>query len=261
MLFVRGKQLELDIDPPARGVPEERPGPASGEDLELHARRLGAALGMLLQQSVDVALTNNRSTMISYRFTGGRLKVRMHRMFRHAVGEDIADIAAFIAGERGSSSGAVDAFIESHRDEVRGGASRGRRANLRTAGRAHDLDEVLQRVRNRYFGGLGEVRITWGRSRSTGAKRGARTRSRALATYNFDDGTIRVNPVLDSPRVPRYVLEWVVYHELLHHVLPVEESRGRRRYHTRRFRTLEKAFDRYEQAIAWEEANLDWLLR
>ena len=79
--------------------------------------------------------------------------------------------------------------------------------------------------------------------------------------YSFDDRVIRVSPVLDAREVPRFVVEWVVYHELLHHVLPVEQAGGRSRYHTRRFKTLERAFAHYDEAKQWEEQNLEWLLR
>ena len=84
--------------------------------------------------------------------------------------------------------------------------------------------------------------------------------SRALATYNYDNCTILVSPILDSRSVPGYVIEWIIYHELLHHVLPVEELKNRRIYHTRRFRVLERAFARYEDAKTWERRHLDQLL-
>jgi predicted metal-dependent hydrolase len=84
--------------------------------------------------------------------------------------------------------------------------------------------------------------------------------SRALATYSYDDKTIRISPVLDAPDIPLYVIEWIVYHEMLHHVLPVERNQGRRQYHTSRFKSLERAFVRYEEARKWEMANRDRLL-
>lgn len=253
-----GTQLELALG----GPPASRHNESTDRTtLDIHRKRLGAALGMLLDDTVEVVLTENRSTMVSYGFTGGRLVVRLHRMFRHAVGRDIAALAAYISGRKGESNDAIDAFIERHRSEVGARAASTRRAVRRTRGDSHDLAQMLGRVRRRYFGGLGEVEITWGRAARKRPKRNSRTRSRALATYCYDDKTIRVNSVLDSPRVPDYVLEWVIYHELLHHVLPVEESAGRRRYHTRRFKALERGFEKYEEAVAWEKANLDWLLR
>ena len=87
-----------------------------------------------------------------------------------------------------------------------------------------------------------------------------RSVSRALATYNYDTRTIRVSPVLDAPFVPAYVLQWVVYHELLHHLLPVTRSGGRFRYHTHQFRLYERAFRQYEEAKKWEKEHLEQLL-
>jgi hypothetical protein len=229
--------------------------------LDDHARRLAGYLSMALPQPVDVVFNENRHTMISYKGAQGRLIVRLHRMFRHAESIELHALARFISGREPAASRVLDRFIARHRGEIVGKARR--RAALGSAtGEVHDLLAVLARVRDRYFGGIGDVAICWGAARDTRSRRRrrTRTRSRALGTYSFEDRTIRVSPVLDSTRVPEFVLEWIVYHEMLHHVLPAEESEGRRRFHTRRFRALERGFERYGEAQAWEKANLDWLL-
>jgi hypothetical protein len=56
---------------------------------------------------------------------------------------------------------------------------------------------------------------------------------------------------LDSARVPRYVLEFVVYHELLHGLLDVEDGVSRRIRHTAEFRKKERAFAMYDEAQVW----------
>ena len=123
------------------------------------------------------------------------------------------------------------------------------------------LNEVLHRVTRTYFGGTAEVSITWGRKP---ARRGVRRRrgglrSRALATYSYDERLIRVSPILDSQKVPHYVMDWIIYHEMFHHVFPVDKAGSRNRYHTQSFRRLEMAFIDYEKAKDWEAAHRDWL--
>ncbi len=255
------RQIEIDFSRPAPAAPAE-PSPPREDRLEDHARRLAGFLSMALPQAVDVVFNQNRVTMISYKRAQGRLVVRLHRMFRHAGPDELAALARFLKGRDPAASLALDRFIAGHRAEIAAAARPRRRTSRISAGAAHDLIPVLERIRQRYFGGLGDVAICWSPAREGARGRGRRSRirSRALATYSFEDRTIRVSRVLDSPRVPEFVLEWIVYHEMLHHVLPLETSRGRRRFHTRRFRALERAYERYEEARAWEKANLDWLL-
>lgn len=229
--------------------------------LDFHRQRISGLLSILLPEPVDIVFNDNRSTMVSFKRRLGRLEIRLHRMFRHADDRVLGTLARFVAGRDSRASRELDRFIERHRAEIRARKRRAPRPG-RTAGRFQDLGEILDGVCREYFGGAIDVRVCWGRASRRGKRpRRGSTRTRALATYSFDDSTIRLSPVLDSPEVPRYVLEWIVYHELLHHVLPVERASGRSRYHTSRFKALERAFARYEDAKRWEEDNLEWLLR
>jgi hypothetical protein len=73
---------------------------------------------------------------------------------------------------------------------------------------------------------------------------------------------IRIHPLLDQPFVPRWFLEYVLYHEMLHSVVPEEvDSTGRRRIHTQEFYRRERAFPRYHRARRWETENLARCLR
>lgn len=228
-------------------------------ELEIHSQRIAGYLSIRMPEPVDVIFNDNKSTMVSFKSRGGRLIVRLHRLFRHADNEVLDSLALFLGKQDKISSKALDRFIASHRDEIRIQAPRKKRP-VRQKGSFHDLDAVLKRVNKAYFEGRIDVNIGWGRSPSRRRKRYTKSVSRALATYSYEDKIIRVSPVLDSQNVPDYMLDWVVYHELLHHVLPVEEKGNKRRYHTQRFKLLERAFDRYEEAKSWEKAHLDRLL-
>ena len=177
--------------------------------------------------------------MVSYSKRAGRITVRLHKMFRHAGPQEARVLAGYISGRDKGSSSALDSFIALHAEEIRGREPEDG-TPLDAVGKHHDLVASLERVSVRYFGaveGMNEVAIGWGRARASRRRRNAKSRSRALATYSYGDRAIRVNPVLDSKRVPVYVLDWIVYHELLHHVLPVERGvHGKRRYHTKSFR-------------------------
>jgi hypothetical protein len=234
---------------------------AEGSALEeAHRRRIVGYLTMRMPMPVDVVFTDNRSTMISFRRRGGRIAVRLHRIFRHADNVVLDHLSRYMVAPTRADSAALDHFIDAHKAEIDRRPRRRARA-LATKGRFHDLRATLHRVCHTYFKGDIDVKIGWGSppKRRTKTRR-RRTISRALATYNYDTRTIRVSPVLDTPNVPAYVLEWVVYHELLHHVLPVKKINGKHRYHTSQFRLYERAFRQYEAAKRWEEQHLKELL-
>ena len=63
-------------------------------------------------------------------------------------------------------------------------------------------------------------------------------------------------------RVPRYFVEMVVFHEMLHQIHPpAVDGAGRRVVHGTEFRAAERRFPGYLRARAWEKAHLHLLLR
>jgi hypothetical protein len=72
---------------------------------------------------------------------------------------------------------------------------------------------------------------------------------------------IRIHPALDQAFVPRYFVECIVYHELLHHVIPPVYCNGRYQIHSPAFRRRERDFPAYAEAMAWRRKSLRRLLR
>ncbi|MGC9520901.1 MAG: hypothetical protein ACP5HG_03340 [Anaerolineae bacterium] len=109
-------------------------------------------------------------------------------------------------------------------------------------GQYHDLVEAFARVNAAYFEGqLDQPKLVWSRRRT----------ERKLGHYDALRDTLMVSQTLDSQHVPRYVVDYVIYHELLHKALGTERINGRRRAHTPAFRKAESAFERYEEAQAF----------
>ncbi len=138
-----------------------------------------------------------------------------------------------------------------------------RRPRLRPRGRSCDLSVLAREVNERYFGGELTAAITWGRRRprrKAGRGRKGRRRPRRvsiqLGSYRADQDLVRIHPALDQPWVPHYVLESIVYHELLHAALPATVVNGRRRVHTPEFRRRERLYPRLDEAKAWVRDNL-----
>jgi hypothetical protein len=116
---------------------------------------------------------------------------------------------------------------------------RGSKRLLPARGRHHDLEEIFHGLNHRFFHGqIPPSRLGWSHKNSR----------RLLGHYDSGHGTIIVSRKLDSPEVPRYLVEYVVYHEMLHIRFPVERRGQRRVVHSREFREAEKKFPKYEIA-------------
>src|SRR6516225_6667698 len=118
--------------------------------------------------------------------------------------------------------------------------------------------QLLFSPEGEYFGNaLRGYKITWGRRRRRPPKEYF-----VFGTIQEEDKMIRIHPLLDAPFVPSWFLEYVVYHEMLHAVVPEEiDEYGRRRVHTREFYRRERQFHCYSRARRWEDENLDRFLR
>jgi hypothetical protein len=126
-------------------------------------------------------------------------------------------------------------------------------------GRYHDLKAIFNRLNARYFAGspLVDYRITWGRRRKLPPKEYF-----VFGTIQEEDRIIRIHPRLDARFVPLWFVEYVVYHEMLHSVVPDEPAPGgRRSVHTQEFYRREKLFRHYRRARRWEDENLARFLR
>jgi hypothetical protein len=116
---------------------------------------------------------------------------------------------------------------------------------VQVQGDHHDLVQAFERVNNRYFQGQIEAPLlTWNQQ----------TTYRKFGHYQYTSDTLMVSRSLDQARVPRYVLDFVMYHELLHKQLGYKLVNGRRYAHTSEFREKEQQFEQYHAAQEYLEA-------
>ncbi len=214
----------------------------------------------------DLKLTDNRRTILTVRpapaADRARLELRIHHSFLEAPEEVLRAVADFVGSKKGSERARQAlTLIREHFSRHKGGAERVRRAILRPEGSVLDLRELVDDLNRRYFEGRLTVAVTWGRAAAGAACRRGRTSSLQLGSYSYEDNLIRVHRVLDDPGVPRYVVEAVVHHELLHADMPPEIRNGRRFFHTPEFRQRERQFRMLGRANAWIQDHLPELLR
>jgi hypothetical protein len=111
-----------------------------------------------------------------------------------------------------------------------------------TRGAFHDLAEAFDRVNARYFGGqMHRPKLTWSRS-FTGRKFGH---------YDHVKDWVMVSSTLDQDRVPPLVVDYLMFHELLHKKHGIRWVNGRGHAHTREFFAEERRFDGYDEAEGW----------
>ena len=217
---------------------------------------LAAQLSSLLREPVEVELTDNAWTMVSYRRVQGRLHFRLHHMFTRAQDKVVGALAGFTGKNRRAHGRAIDEYVRTHRDLIRRSSPRDE-LPLATRGRVHDLADLYDSINARWFENKVRARIGWGRRAGS-----RRRRSIKMGVYFHDQKIIRIHPALDDERVPRYFVEMVVFHEMLHQIFPPSPAAGgRRTVHGKAFREAEREFPGYERARAWEKAHLHLLLR
>ena len=78
---------------------------------------------------------------------------------------------------------------------------------------------------------------------------------RRLGHYDSAHNTIVISKSLDDQYVPKFVVEYVVYHEMLHIKHPVRHQNGRRYIHTPQFKEDERKFPYFDEAEDWIEQN------
>lgn len=129
-----------------------------------------------------------------------------------------------------------DPAVRRRVNEVR--RTRSRVRLLPARGRHYDLAEIFARLNRRFFNGeLSPCRIGW----STRPSRSV------LGRYDPAHHIIMISRSLDSESIPLDIVEYLVFHEMLHIRIPLERRGSRRVVHSRAFHEAEKAFPNYRR--------------
>ncbi len=197
---------------------------------------------------VDVKFRRFTSLNTTIRLREGRLIVRLSDLLEHAP-EPIHQAIAHILLAKLYRKGIAPVLADRYRRYTRSDAvskqaerirqTRGRKVLGGAVGQTYDLDEVFEAVNSRFFHGLlGRPTLTWS----------AHVAKRMLGHYDAAHNTIVVSRVFDRPGTPRYAIEYLLYHEMLHLKHPVRVRAGRRCVHSREFQAEERLFPELELA-------------
>lgn len=124
--------------------------------------------------------------------------------------------------------------------------AKGRKVISTAAGEIYNLEEIFARINAQYFqNSIPKPTLTWS----------ARQTYRILGHHDATHETIVISKSLDDEKVPLYVVEFIVFHEMLHIFHPTTHRDGRRYNHTPQFRADEKKFAHFEKSENWIEQN------
>jgi len=116
---------------------------------------------------------------------------------------------------------------------------RGRKRIETPLGQVHNLENIFDELNTRFFYGLlARPELTWSQDHARNS----------LGHYDPAHNAIVVSRIFDQARVPRYALEYIVYHEMLHLKHPVKLRGSRRCVHSPEFQAEEKLFPRLQEA-------------
>lgn len=129
---------------------------------------------------------------------------------------------------------------------------KGRKIITTSKGEIYDLDKIFENMNIIYFqNAVSKPTLTWS----------TRKTYRILGHHDSTHQTIVISRSLDRKKVPQYVVEYVVFHEMLHILHPTTHRNGRRYNHTPAFRLDEKKFAFFDEAENWIERNVKSLKR
>lgn len=119
---------------------------------------------------------------------------------------------------------------------------RGRKRLRSAQGHYYDLDAIFEELNGQFFHGLmARPRMSWSQTKTR----------RILGHYDPAHNAIVVSRIFDHPQMPRFVLEYIVYHEMLHLKHPVRLRGSRRCVHSAEFQAEERLFPHVDQANAF----------
>jgi hypothetical protein len=126
-------------------------------------------------------------------------------------------------------------------------------------GKCHDLAEYMEDLQEEYFDhkDLG-LTVSWGRWPRAGSS------NIRMGAYYSGPNLIVISPVLDCKTVPRYFVKYILFHEMLHSVVPWEHPVGEPHkviLHTETFKQEEAKYKYFTKSLRWEEDNVDKLFR
>lgn len=211
----------------------------------------GKILSMAKQEGLNIKKLVIHNNLDSLATIDSRKNLRLQEIFLKADDEVLrALFRTFTHHSKKGDAEKVNTFIVRNRvgRNIKGIPKTLLRDCYGPEGKHYNLKTILNKIMRKYTGQIPDIHITW-RKASSGKK------YITWGTYREigKGGIIKINKILDRSSVPRYVVESVVYHELLHFIVPTETRGDEYNVHTRKFKNLLAKFPHMEKADIWKK--------
>lgn len=211
-------------------------------------------LQQMLENSSGIKLklkiNDNRSTMLSVKWEPDCAKVSLHRIFLDAPHNVMEDLACYLKSKKTVIAPRVKAFIADNLQQIDYSHELDR-SKLYSKGHVYNLQQIYNRLNAEYFDGELDLSITWF------GKPVLKHRTRVtFGLYHEPLRLIKINRLLDNPSYPDYVVAFVVYHEMVHHVCPAYYNKnGQQSIHSKEFKEMEARYKDFHMAQNWIKKN------
>ncbi len=188
--------------------------------------------------------------MLHVQYKEHKTHVSLHSMFVKAPDSVQKGLASYIRKASARLAPAIKAYIDANAQNL-DHTPLVNPDKIVTTGKVYDLQALYNSINKRYFGGKLDLVITWY------GEHNKKVREKCtLGQYLSAVKLVKIHRLLDSIKVPLHVIEYVIYHEMVHAVCPayVDEN-GRNCIHSKEYKELEECFAEYAEANRWLETN------
>lgn len=207
--------------------------------------QLRSKLLSMTESPITLVLNKNRCTYVKVLFQKP-IFVSAHEAFLYAPDQIIRSLASYINGnvvEEERLFKYMQGYYQTHDQK--------KLRELCPKGTTYDLSILYDKMNKTFFESRLELSTTWWK---TSPKPGAHQCT--LGVFLDSLQLIKITDLLDSPSVPQYVVESVLFHEMAHAVVPTEKDiKGRTLVHTKTFRQQMQAYPHTKHADEWLKNN------
>lgn len=196
-------------------------------------------LKKLVKTPIEIKIKENRSSYISCRKVANGFLLFLHKDFLSAEIEVIEAVSDFIKGKKGKMPIIKEFIYRNENDKIYSLDEK----KLCFKGKVYDLKEIFRVLNEKYFDKKLDLYITWAKK-----PRYKKFRHITFGSYIKNLKLIKINKILDDEKIPKYFIDFIVYHEMLHYIYPVKMEDGKRKIHGEDFKKAEKKFFLYKKA-------------
>lgn len=212
----------------------------------MKSQTLQQNLENIVGKKFELKINDNRSTMLSVKWEPDCTRLSLHRMFLDAPRNIMEELACYLKRDNPHLSKNIKAFIEDNIQKLDYSHTLNPK-QLYQQGNTYNLKRIYDNLNHEYFEGNLHLHITWF------GKQLQRNRSRiTFGLYHDPLKLIKIHRLLDSPIIPEYVLEYVIYHEMVHAKCPpYVDEKGVSQIHNKEFKEQEMQYRHFALAQKW----------